>query len=312
MMERVYVAGHNGLVGSAIIKRLCHENTEIITANKSDLDLRDQSEVRKFFKDQKPTQVYLAAAKVGGILANDTKRADFLYDNVMIATNVIHSAYEYKCDRLLFLGSSCIYPKNSLQPMKENYLLTGPLEQTNEPYAIAKIAGVKLVENYNRQYNTNFISVMPTNLYGPNDNFNLNNSHVLPAMIRRFHDAVKDNTKVVLWGDGSPRREFLYSEDCADACVFIMNNVNAHQVQGDIINIGCGYDISIMELANMVKTLVGYDGEIIWDKSKPNGTFRKLQDISILSELGWNAKINLNEGLKRVYDWFIKNQSFLR
>ena len=277
--SKIYVAGHRGLVGSAILRKLKEKGYKnIIVKSHQELDLLNQAAVDTFFKKYKPEYVFLAAAKVGGILANKEKPAEFIYENLMIAANVINAAYKYKVKKLLFLGSSCIYPRLAPQPIKEEYLLTSPLEKTNEAYAIAKIAGLKLCEFYNRQYKTNYISVMPTNLYGPNDNFDLNSSHVLPALIRKFHDAkMKNNKSVTLWGSGRPKREFLHVDDLAEATIFLMNKYNGQE----IINIGCGEDLSIKELANKVKAVTGYRGKVVWDKSKPDGTLRS---FSILKD----------------------------
>lgn len=300
--SKVYIAGHRGMVGSAIKRKLEKEGfTNIITRTSSELDLRNQQAVADFFAAEKPDYVFLAAAKVGGILANNTYRGEFLYDNLMIQNNVIHSSYVNGVKKLMFLGSSCIYPKMAQQPLKEEYLLTGPLEETNEPYAIAKIAGIKLCDAYRSQYGCNYISVMPTNLYGPNDNYDLNNSHVLPALIRKFHEAKLNNTpEVVMWGTGTPRREFLHADDLADACYFLMQNYN----EPGLVNIGVGDDITIGELAQMVKEIVGYEGEIKNDLSKPDGTPRKLMDVSKLHALGWKAKTGLREGIEAVYQEF--------
>ena len=305
MMEKdskIYIAGHRGLVGSALVRRLTEPGyMNLIVRTHAELDLTRQTEVEDFFKREHPEYVFLAAAKVGGILANNTYPAEFIYSNIVVQSNVIHSSYLFGVKKVLFLGSSCIYPRDCPQPMKEDYLLSGYLEPTNEPYAIAKIAGIKMCQSYNRQYGTNFISVMPTNLYGPNDNFDLQNAHVLPALIRKFHEAkVADQKEVVVWGTGSPRREFLYIEDLADACVFFMNNYNS----SEIINIGVGKDISIRELALMVKEIVDYNGELVFDTSKPDGTPRKLLDVSKLSSLGWKAKTSLEEGIKKTYEWY--------
>lgn len=303
---KIYIAGHTGLVGSAIVREL-HKNgyTNILMRTREELDLTRQKEVENFFKIEKPEYVFLAAAKVGGILANDTYSADFLRDNLMIQTNVIYSAYKNGVKKLLFLGSSCIYPKNSPQPIKEEYLLGGELEPTNKAYAVAKITGIIMCQSYNKQYGTNFISVMPTNLYGENDNFDLETSHVLPALIRKFDDAKKNNAEeVMLWGTGSPKREFLYVDDLASACVFLMNNYDSEE----IINIGTGEDLSILELANLVKEIVGYKGNIVWDSSKPDGTPRKLLDVSKIQSLGWKHSTSLREGIKRTYDWYKANQ----
>src|SRR6185312_16073152 len=296
---RIYIAGHKGMVGSSIIRKLKtlgYDN--IITRTSKELDLRNQEAVLSFFKEQKPDYVFLAAAKVGGIQANNTYRADFLYENLIIEANVIHASYLTKVKKLLFLGSSCIYPKMAPQPLKESYLLTGLLESTNEPYAIAKIAGIKLCESYRLQYGCNFISAMPTNLYGPNDNYDLNNSHVLPALIRKFHEAKKENKPFVeVWGSGTPLREFLHVDDLADACFFLMNSYN----EAGFLNVGTGEDITIKDLALTVKKIVGYNGELKFDSSKPDGTPRKLMDVSRLHNLGWKHKIELEEGIAAVY-----------
>ena len=304
--DKIYIAGHRGMVGSAIHRRLEKEGFENFVFRTSDeLDLRDQQAVTEFFVKEKPDYVFLAAAKVGGILANNTYRAEFLYDNLMIQSNVIENSYRNAVKKLLFLGSSCIYPKLAPQPLKEDYLLTGLLEPTNEPYAIAKIAGVKLCDAYRNQYGSNFISVMPTNLYGPNDNYDLNNSHVLPALLRKFHEAKKNNDiEVVVWGSGSPRREFLHANDMADACVYLMKNYN----EPGLVNIGVGNDVSIKELAEMIKTITGYEGKIVFDTSKPDGTPRKLLDVSKLAQLGWKASIDLKTGVETVYKEKFLNQ----
>jgi len=308
MMEKdskIYIAGHRGLVGSALVRRLTEPGyMNLIVRTHAELDLARQTEVEDFFKREHPEYVFLAAAKVGGILANNTYPAEFIYSNIVVQSNVIHSSYLFGVKKVLFLGSSCIYPRDCPQPMKEDYLLSGYLEPTNEPYAIAKIAGIKMCQAYNRQYGANFISVMPTNLYGPNDNFDIQNAHVLPALIRKFHEAkVAGQKEVVVWGTGSPRREFLYVDDLADACIFLMNNYNNSP---EIINIGVGKDISIRELALMVKEIVDYNGEIVFDTSKPDGTPRKLLDVSKLSSLGWQAKTGLREGIKRTYQWYVE------
>jgi len=302
---KIYVAGHRGLVGSAILRKLQEEGfTNIITRTSRELDLRNQSAVSDFFAQEKPEFVFLAAAKVGGILANNTYPAEFIYDNLAIELNVIHQSYINGVKKLLFLGSSCIYPKYAPQPMKEEHLLTGVLEPTNEPYAIAKIAGIKMCQAYNRQYGTNFISVMPTNLYGPNDNFDLKTSHVLPALIRKFHEAkINGQPYVEIWGTGSPRREFLHVDDLADACLYLMQNYN----ESEFVNIGVGEDISIKELSLLIKEIVGYEGELKFDTSKPDGTPRKLLDVSRLHSLGWKHKISLREGIKQTYKWYIEN-----
>ena len=297
--DKIYIAGHRGMVGSAIHRRLKKEGFQNFVSRTSDeLDLRNQQPVAEFFAKEKPAYVFLAAAKVGGILANNTYRAEFLYDNLMIQSNVIENSHRQGVKKLLFLGSSCIYPKLAPQPLKEEYLLTGLLEHTNEPYAIAKIAGIKMCDAYRSQYGCNFISVMPTNLYGLNDNYDLNNSHVLPALLRKFHEAkMKNDPDVVVWGTGSPRREFLHADDMADACVFLMKNYS----EEGLINIGVGEDISIKELAEMIKEITGYKGKIVFDVSKPDGTPRKLMDVTKLSTLGWKASIELKKGIADVY-----------
>jgi GDP-L-fucose synthase len=298
--SKIYVAGHGGMVGSAIVRALANQGyTNLIYKTSKELDLTDQLQVQAFFENEKPEFVFLAAAKVGGIVANNTYRADFIYQNLMIQNNVIHASYQNGVTKLMFLGSSCIYPKNAPQPLKEEYLLTGLLEPTNEPYAIAKIAGIKMCEAYRDQYGCNFISVMPTNLYGQNDNYDLNNSHVLPALLRKFIEAKENGDKtVIIWGSGKPLREFLHVDDLADACLFLMQNYN----EKGFLNIGVGHDISIIDLAKMVKEIVGFNGEIILDNSKPDGTPRKLMDVSRLRELGWEASISLEQGIKSVYD----------
>lgn len=307
--KKIYIAGHTGMVGSAI-KRIFEKNgcTNIIGKTIEELDLTRQEKVEEYFQQEKPEHVILAAAKVGGILANNTYRAEFIYDNLMIEANIIQAAYKNGVEKLLFLGSSCIYPKLAPQPLKEEYLLTDSLEFTNEPYAIAKITGIKLCENYYRQYGCNFFSVMPTNLYGPNDNFDLNNSHVLPALIRKFHSAKVSHTELVeVWGTGTPKREFLYVDDLADAIYCIMENVNAKDLYENGIthlNIGTGEDLTISELANMIKEIVRYEGNIVYDSTKPDGTPRKLMDVSRLHNLGWRHKIGLREGITRTYDWY--------
>ncbi len=297
--SKIYIAGHRGMVGSAIIRRLEKDGfSNIITRASGELDLRNQQAVADFFAKEKPEFVFLAAAKVGGIVANNTYRADFIYENMMIEANVIHSCYVNAVKKLMFLGSSCIYPKLAPQPLKEDYLLTGLLEETNEPYAIAKIAGIKMCDAYRAQYGCNFISVMPTNLYGPNDNYDLKNSHVLPALIRKFHNAKNENAaSVEIWGTGSPMREFLHADDLADACFYLMQNYN----EAGLVNIGVGEDITIKDLALMVKKIVGFSGELRFDSSKPDGTPRKLMDVSKLHSFGWKHKINLEEGIKSVY-----------
>jgi len=307
--SKIYVAGHRGMVGSAILRKLNSEGfNNIIFRTSSELDLRNQNSVNVFFEAEKPDIVVLAAAKVGGIHANNVYRAEFLYDNLMIEANIIHAAYKSKVEKLLFLGSSCIYPKTADQPLKEECLLTGELEPTNEPYAIAKIAGIKLCESYRDQYGCNFISAMPTNLYGPNDNYDLNNSHVLPALLRKFHTAKQEgNSEVEIWGTGSPKREFLHVEDLASACFFLLQNYN----EKELVNIGCGEEISIKDLALTIKKVVGFDGELMFDTSKPDGTPRKLLSIDKLHKLGWIHQIELEDGIKRVYKNALDNQLFL-
>jgi GDP-L-fucose synthase len=306
---KIYIAGHRGLVGSAILRQLKKEGYEnIITRSHQKLDLIRQAEVEEFFAEEKLEYVFLAAARVGGIYANSTYKADFIYQNIQVQNNVIHQSYVHGVKKLLFLGSSCIYPKHCPQPMKEEYLLTGELEPTNDAYAIAKIAGIKMCQSYNQQYETNFISVMPTNLYGPYDNFDLKNAHVLPAMLRKFHEAKENgHTPVELWGSGTPRREFVYSEDMADACLHVMRKINTGDAPGDLYNIGSGLDLTIKELALKIQATVGHQGGIHWDASQPDGTFRKLQDVSRLSELGWNVTTGFKEGLQLTYDWFCQN-----
>jgi GDP-L-fucose synthase len=304
--DKIYVAGHRGMVGSAIVRKLQKEGyTNIVTRTSKELDLRDQAAVNAFFAQEKPDVVVLAAAKVGGIHANNVYRAEFLYDNLMIECNVIHASHMNGVDRLLFLGSSCIYPKLAPQPLKEESLLTGLLEQTNEPYAIAKIAGIKLAESYRRQYGRNYISAMPTNLYGPNDNYDLNNSHVLPALIRKFHTAkVTGAPSVEVWGTGSPMREFLHVDDLADACFFLLQNYNDEL----FVNIGTGEDLTIKALAEMIKDIVGYAGELKWNTEKPDGTPRKLMDVSRLHNMGWKHRIGLREGITAVYKEFAASE----
>ncbi|WP_407269616.1 GDP-L-fucose synthase family protein [Radiobacillus sp. PE A8.2] len=304
--SKIYVAGHRGLVGSAILRKLQIEGyTNLIYRTSSQLDLTNLEKVDAFFETENIDYVFLAAAKVGGIVANNEYPADFIRDNLMIQTNVIDASYRTNVKKLLFLGSTCIYPKLSQQPMKEEYLLTGELEPTNEPYAIAKIAGIKMCESYNRQYGTKYISAMPTNLYGPNDNFDLQTSHVLPALIRKFHEAKHNSApSVEVWGTGTPRREFLYSDDLADATLFLMKNYEGNE----IVNIGVGKDISIKELAEKVKQIVGFEGEIVFNTSKPDGTPRKLVDVTKLNDLGWEASTPLSEGLKLAYNSFLEKQ----
>lgn len=345
---KIYIAGHNGLVGSAIKRKLSSvEGIDIVCRTSKELDLRNQADTEMFFGKEKPEQMYLSAAKVGGILANDTYKAEFIYDNTAIALNVINAAYKNGVRKLLNLGSSCIYPKFAHQPMKEEYLLTGPLESTNEPYAIAKITAIKLCRYYNEQYGTNYLSAMPTNLYGPHDNFNLETSHVLPALIRKFHlakllrnrdiegiindirtyplgfgigtgfssEPIEEILKrlgitrdsVVLWGSGEPYREFLYVDDLAEACVFLMENYD-YKDTGELVNIGTGEDVKIKELAGIIKDIVGFDGRIEHDLSKPDGTPKKLLDISKIKSLGWEPKINLKHGIKKAYEWYLRNK----
>ena len=303
--SKIYVAGHRGLVGSAILHNLQAEGyNNLVIRTHRELDLCNQEEVRAFFEKERPEYIFLAAAKVGGILANSTYPADFIYNNLAIQIYAIHNAYLYGVKKLLFLGSSCIYPKFAPQPMKEEYLLTGILEPTNEPYAIAKISGIKMCQAYNRQYGTNFISVMPTNLYGPGDNFDLETSHVLSALIRKFHEAKLSGQPVTVWGTGTPRREFLYVNDLAEACIFLMNCYDGE----DIINIGTGLDISIKELAGFISEVIGYRGEIIFDTGKPDGMQRKLLDVTRINSLGWKAKTDLREGIEKTYKWYLSTQ----
>jgi len=308
--SKIYIAGHRGMVGSAIYRKLQEKGFyNFVLKTSKELDLRNQQAVSDFFQVQKPDYVFLAAAKVGGIIANSTYRADFLYENLAIQNNVIHSAYETGVKKLMFLGSSCIYPKLAPQPLKEEYLLSGFLEETNEPYAIAKIAGIKLCEAYRMQYGCDFISVMPTNLYGPNDNYDLENSHVLPAMIRKFHEAKESkNESVTLWGTGSPMREFLHADDLAEACAYLMENYSEPQ----FINVGTGIDITIKELAETVSKIVGFEGRLVWDTTKPNGTPRKLMDVSKLHEQGWKHTIDLQEGISLAYQDFLEHHETLR
>ena len=300
--SRIYIAGHRGLVGSALARRLqAGGYSSLITRTHAELDLTNQHAVETFFATEKPEYVFLAAAKVGGIHANNTYPADFIYQNLMIETNIIHAAYANKAKKLLFLGSSCIYPKKAPQPMKEEYLLTGLLEPTNEPYALAKIAGIKMCAAYNRQYGTHFISVMPTNLYGPGDNYDLQNSHVLPALIRKMHEAKERNdAEAVVWGSGTPRREFLYSDDMADACVYLMEKSDAADI-GEFVNIGVGSDVTIRELAEMVAEIIGFKGRLVFDSTKPDGTPQKLLEVSRLARLGWRAKTSLGDGIQSAY-----------
>lgn len=308
--KKIYVAGHTGMVGSAITREFQKRGfNNLILKNYTELDLKRQDDVEKFFKEVKPEIVIVAAAKVGGILANNTFRAEFIYDNLMIEANIIHNAHTAGAEKLIFLGSSCIYPKLAQQPLKEEYLLSDYLEFTNEPYAIAKIAGIKLCENYYRQYDSNFFSVMPTNMYGPNDNFDLQTSHVLPAFIRKFHEAKEKNqSEVIIWGSGKPLREFLFVEDLADAILFLMENVNAKDLYDNGIshlNIGTGKDLTILELAKLISDITGYKGKIVNDSTKPDGTPRKLLDVSRINALGWKYKTELREGIERTYKWYL-------
>ncbi|MBT8137640.1 MAG: GDP-L-fucose synthase [Gammaproteobacteria bacterium] len=300
--QKIFVAGHRGLVGSALLRRLGEGGyTNIITRTRDELDLLDQRAVHDFMQAERPDYNFMAAARVGGILANNTQRADFIYENLAIATHVVHAAFAAGLKRMLFLGSSCIYPRDCPQPMHEDYLLTGPLEQTNEPYAVAKIAGIKLCEAFNSQYGTQFVSAMPTNLYGPNDNFDLETSHVLPALVRKIDTAARDNApEVVIWGTGKPRREFLYVDDLADGCVHLMEA----SVDGGIYNIGTGTDVTIKELADTIADVVGYRGEFVYDSDKPDGTPRKLLDVSRMSELGWTAGTSLRDGIRQTWQWY--------
>jgi GDP-L-fucose synthase len=296
--KRIFVAGHRGMVGSALVRRLARENVELLTAGRSEVDLRDQAAVSSWFANKRPQVVFLAAAKVGGIVANNTMRAEFIYDNLIIATNAIHAAHTNGAEKLMFLGSSCIYPKLAPQPLREDAVLTGPLEPTNEPYAIAKIAGIKMVEAYRSQYGSDFINAMPTNLYGPGDNYHPEYSHVVAALIRRFHEAkLSSVSNVVVWGTGTPRREFLYVDDMADACIHLMKNYSGDE----LVNIGTGEDITIAEFARVVAATVGYTGEISFDPSRPDGTPRKLLDVSRLAKLGWRARTSLEDGIRLAY-----------
>ena len=308
--SKIYIAGHRGMVGSAIHRKLQEKGFHnFVLRTSKELDLRNQQAVSAFFQTEKPEYVFLAAAKVGGIIANNTYRADFLYENLAIQNNVIHSAYEASVKKLMFLGSSCIYPKLAPQPLKENYLLSGFLEETNEPYAIAKIAGIKLCEAYRKQYGCDFISVMPTNLYGPNDNYDLQNSHVLPAMIRKFHEAKTNGSEsVTLWGTGSPMREFLHADDLAEACVYLMENYS----EPEFINVGTGKDVTIKELAETVSKIVAFEGDLMWDTTKPDGTPRKLMDVSKLHAQGWKHTIELPEGIALAYQDFLEHHETLR
>jgi GDP-L-fucose synthase len=303
----IFVAGHKGLVGSAIVRKLAEAGSaDIVTAGRTDLDLADARAVDTFFEATSPRYVFLAAAKVGGILANDSFPGDFIRENLAVQLNVLDAARRYGVRKLLFLGSSCIYPRDAPQPMREEYLLTGPLEPTNEAYAVAKIAGIKMCQAYHRQYDCNFISVMPTNLYGPNDNFDLASSHVLPALLRKFHEAkTADRPSVDVWGTGSPRREFLHVDDLADACVFLMEKWN----KPEIVNVGVGADVSVAELTELVRSCVGYEGQVVYDRSKPDGTPRKLLDVSRINDLGWTSRIPLDEGIESTYRWFVSSRA---
>lgn len=306
-ISKIYIAGHRGMVGSAIERKLRKEGyNNIITRTSSELDLRNQQAVNDFFEKEMPEYVIIAAAKVGGIQANNIYRAEFIYDNLMIEANIIHSAYLNKVTKLLFLGSSCIYPKMAPQPLKEEYLLNGYLEPTNQPYAIAKIAGIEMCDSYRAQYGCNFISAMPTNLYGPNDNYDLNNSHVLPALLKKFHEAKLNNSKeVVIWGSGKPMREFLHVDDLADACFFLLINYN----EKGLVNIGCGKDISIKDLGILIKDITNYNGAIVFDETKPDGTYKKLLNVNKLTQMGWKFKIELEDGIRETYkDYIIKSQ----
>jgi GDP-L-fucose synthase len=300
--KKVFVAGHRGMVGSAIVRRLAPEAIELLTVGRNEMDLRDQAAVFRWFAQNRPQAVFLAAAKVGGIAANNALRAEFIYDNLVIATNVIHAAYVNGAEKLMFLGSSCIYPRLAPQPLREDSILAGPLEPTNEPYAIAKIAGIKMVEAYRSQYGADFINVMPTNLYGPGDNYHPEYSHVVAALIRRFHEAkLEGRPNVVVWGTGTPRREFLYVDDMADACVYLMRNYS----EAELVNIGTGKDITIAEFAQLIASIVGYTGEISFDTSRPDGTPRKLLDVGRLANLGWRAPTSLEDGIRRAYQAYI-------
>ena len=305
--SKIYVAGHRGMVGSAIIRLLKKRGYEnIVTRTHKELDLTRQEQVEAFFEAEKPDYVFLAAARVGGIMANSTAKAQFFYDNAMIALNVIHASYKSGVIKLMNLGSSCIFPKLAPQPLKEEYLLTGPLEETNDAYAVAKISAIKMCRFYNEQYGTNFLSVMPTNLYGMNDNFDLETSHVFPAMLRKIHQAKQSGGPVILWGDGSPLREFLYADDLADAVIFLMENIDWQGI-GDFVNIGTGKDISIKDLAYLMADIIGYNGDFSWDTSKPNGTPRKLLDVSRINKIGWKAKTSLKDGIEKTYRWYCNN-----
>lgn len=307
--SKIYLPGHHGMAGSAIHRNLKSRGyTNIITRTHSELDLTNQQAVNHLFEAEKPEYVFLAAAKVGGILANSTYPAEFIYENLMIEANVIHAAYTHGVKKLLFLGSSCIYPGLAPQPLKEEYLLTGELEVTNEAYAVAKIAGIRMCKHYNEQYGTNFISVMPTNLYGPGDNYDPETSHVMAALIRKFHEAkINDDPNVVVWGTGTPRREFMHVDDMADACVYLMENYDVSDI-GEFVNIGLGDDVTIRELAELIGEIVGYSGEIVYDTTKPDGTPQKLLDVGRLHRLGWKANISLRDGIKQAYEWYVSQK----
>ena len=315
--SKIYVAGHRGLVGSALLRQLkANDFHNIVTRTHAELDLTHQAAVRDFFAEEKPEYVFLAAAKVGGIHANNTYPAEFIFANLSIQTHIIHESWQNNIKRLLFLGSSCIYPRDCPQPMKEEYLLTGPLETTNRPYALAKIAGIEMCGSYNRQYGTHYLAAMPTNLYGPGDNYDLQNSHVLPALIRKMHEAkLRNDAEMTVWGTGTPRREFLYSDDMADACLYLMNLPEEEFASllkeniAPLVNVGCGSDLSILELAELVKQVVGFEGELLFDTSKPDGTPRKLLDVSKLAHYGWNVKIELAEGIKLAYEDYLANEA---
>jgi len=316
--SRIYIAGHDGLVGSALVRKFTQKGfTNLITCHYTEMDLRRQADVEAFFERERPEYLVLAAAKVGGILANNTYPAEFIYDNLAIQTNIIHAAWKTGVKRLIFLGSSCIYPRECPQPMKEAHLLTGPLEPTNEPYAIAKIAGIKMCQSYNRQYGTRYFALMPTNLYGPNDNFNLETSHVLPALIRKFHTAKTEKAETVtVWGTGSPRREFLHVDDLADACLHIINldesifNSLISDNTAPLVNIGCGHDHTIRELAELIGKIVGFEGQLVFDATKPDGTPQKLLDVSLLNSLGWRQTISLEQGIASTYEWCLEKRLF--
>jgi GDP-L-fucose synthase len=317
LKSKIYIAGHRGLVGSALLRSLAAKGyNNLVLRTHAELELRDQAAVQAFFAAENPEYVILAAAKVGGIHANNTYPAEFIHDNLVIQSNIIHSAWQHNVDRLLFLGSSCIYPKECPQPMKEEYLLTGPLEPTNRPYALAKIAGIEMCHAYNRQYGTRFMAAMPTNLYGPNDNYDLNNSHVMPALIRKMHEAKQRGDKeVVVWGTGTPKREFLYSDDMADACLYLLEQPESklsdlfNDERPPLVNIGCGEDLSIRELAEMIAETVGYNGKLVFDSAKPDGTMRKLMDVSKLKQMGWHATTQLRDGITRAYKNYLEGDA---